>query len=127
MHEDQPEFEFQFDRNRTLRVKLGRTFLMLVVGVFFLIFTVLLAAAGGNQWWLIALRVAVHISWTFWALGLLQIWFNWTWLNSLYRTSEKHFVHLAELTVWLLPVAVIGAVALVWYLVHIGVLPVQPR
>ncbi len=117
--------EFEFDRRRSVTAKIGRTFLLLLVGAFFGIFTALVFHAQGNPWWLALLKVAIEICWTFWLFAVLYVWFEWPWLRALYLHSERRFLRLATVAKWGLPLLVVGAIAFVWYLHHVGVLPAR--
>lgn len=65
--------EFNIDEGRNVFAKLGRTLLMLIIGLFFGLFTVLVWRLAGNGWWALALKITVDTCWTFWGLGLLYI------------------------------------------------------
>ena len=88
--------EFDFHKRRTLGVKLGRTFLLMIAGAFFLIFTALVFHPDNNPWWLILLKIALEICWTFWLFAVLYVWFEWTWLRLLYSHSERRFLAFAH-------------------------------
>ncbi len=119
--------EFEFDRRRSVTSKIGRTFLLLLVGAFFGIFTALVFHSQNNPWWLVLLKVAIEICWTFWFFAVLYVWFEWPWLRALYIHSERRFLRLASIAKWGLPLFAAGATGFVWYLHHIGVLPLPPR
>jgi len=124
---DRPDSEFKFEEERTLGTKLWRTFLLFVVGGFFLIFAALVFGPWEKAWWLIALKVAVEICWSFWLLALLYVWFEWPWLRTIYLHSERRFVRLARLSTWMLPVFAAVTIGLVVCLFRIGILPLPPK
>ena len=119
--------EFDFHKRRTLGVKLGRTFLLMIAGAFFLIFTALVFHPDNNPWWLILLKIALEICWTFWLFAVLYVWFEWTWLRLLYSHSERRFLALAHIAKWALPFFAVITIGFIWYLTRIGVLPLPPK
>ncbi|MGZ0166200.1 MAG: hypothetical protein ACKVII_19940 [Planctomycetales bacterium] len=122
-----PESEFGFDRDRSFGSKIGNTFLLLVIGVVFFLFTALAFHPKENPWWLILLEIAIEICWTFWLSAIAFVWFDIPWLRYVYLRCEKRFVGLAKIAIWGLPFFAIGTYGLVWYLFHIGILPLAPR
>ncbi len=118
---------FGFDRHRTFARKLGRTFLLMLIGVFFLIFTALAFYPKENAWWLILPKLAIEVCWTFWLSAVLFVWFDVPWLRLFYTHCERRFLTLVSIAKWVLPIIAVGAIGLVWYLHHIGVLPVRAR
>lgn len=118
---------FGLDRGRTFAAKIGRTFLLLIVGGFFLIFTAVVFAPKQNTWWLVLLKIVIETCWTFWGFAILYVWFEWPWVRAFYEHSEGKFLRVATVARWILPFLAVVAFGLVWYLTHIGVLPVAPK
>ena len=116
-----------FDRDRSIANKLGRTLLLFVLGGFFLIFTGLAFAPGWNPWWQLAAKIVIEVCWSFWLLALIFVWWMPTWVRWLYLYAEGKMMRLAVLLKWVAPPLFFGAIALLWYLHHVGILPVQPR
>ncbi len=105
-----PESRFEFDRNRNVTTKIGRTCVLLIVAVFFLVFTAIAFHPWPNvRWWRQALfKLAIEICWTFWTLAILYVWFDWKWLQSFYLRSERHFIRLLMIAL------AVGAAAMIW-------------
>jgi hypothetical protein len=105
--------EFGFDQSRNVFAKIGRTFLMLIIGCFFLMFTAIIHVPVLVGWWVLPLRIAIDTCWTFWLLGLVYLWFESPWLKSTYLYCERHFLILIK-TVF--TAIVVGAIAYAIYL-----------
>jgi hypothetical protein len=93
---------FGFDNDRSLSAKLGRTFLLLVLAGFLLIFTVLAFGLNGNLWWRIPAHVALEVCWTFWLLALIENWWAPQWLHRLFLHAESRMVWLVTGLKWFL-------------------------
>lgn len=121
------ESEFGLDREDGIVVKIGNTLSLFLVATFFLMFTAVAFFVDGPLWVLLPFQLVIEICWTFWMLALLRVWFRWQWLHNLFMRSEKRFMLVVRLAIYMLPFFTIGTLVLVWYLTQIGILPVRPK
>lgn len=119
--------KFEFDRRRTIISKIGRAFLLLLVGAYFGMLTVIVFLAQNNAWWLVLCKIAIEVCWTFWLFAILYVWFDWAWLRTLYLHAERRLLRLTTFVKWVLPLFIVSVIGFVWYLHQIGILPLPPK
>ncbi len=124
---DEPESKLGLDRNRTVGEKLYRTLVLLLLAGFFGIFTALVVSLVSDPWAKFAAESVLEICWMFWGLAMVFVWWKPRRLRSHYLHAEHRMLRLGTVLKFVAAILFVVAVGLVGYLMHIGVLPLEPR
>jgi len=121
------ESKLGLDRNRTVGEKLYRTLVLLLLAGFFGIFTALVVTLVTDPWAKFAAESLLEVCWVFWFLAMIFVWWKPRWLRSRYLHAENRMLRLGTVLKFAAVVLFVVSVGLVGYLLHIGVLPLEPK